>query len=79
MATFMPHDGKAVQVTKPLTLGTLQAYVQGFIRFIDLTSGDILVVNENTPPHIPVNTSATAIAGFEVRGDAVLCSPEEID
>lgn len=80
MATFFPEEGPARQVEAPLTLTTLQTLVKGFIKFIDMPSGDVLVVNESAPEFARMNASATSLAGKvgPVYGDVVLCDPSEI-
>lgn len=82
MADFIPLKGPVRNGIKtPLTLTQLQGYVEGFIRFIDLPSGDLLVVNEAAQLTSVVNTNATSIAGRlgPIYGNAVLCSPAEIE
>lgn len=78
MATYFPLQGKSEKVEGPLTLTALQTRVKGFISFVELTSGDYLVINESQCSYVPVNDAATAVAGYPVRGDVVLCTPEEI-
>jgi len=78
MATYIPASRPAKPVSElPLTLAALQILVGGFIEFVELRSGDWLVVNEAS--HLaPLNTSATALAGIPVYGDVVLCEPSDI-
>ena len=78
MATYLPAKGKSEKVDGPLTLTALQTRVKGFIQFVDLPSGDCLVINESQCSYVPVNDSATAMAGYPIRGDVILCTPEEI-
>lgn len=78
MATFFPLNGSARQLPTPLTLTTLQTCVGGFIRFIDLPSGDIMVVNEASPDLAELNETASSLANRDVFGDVVLCEPEEL-
>jgi len=80
MATFFPEEGPARQVESPLTLTKLQTLVKGFIKFIDMPTGDVLVVNESAPEFARMNETATSLAGRvgPVYGDAVLCDPSEI-
>ena len=81
MARLLPYDGDVRNVPAPLTLTKLQEYVEGYIRFIELTSGDILVVNEAASEFGLVNHHANQFAGKHgpIYGNAVLCSPSEIE
>jgi hypothetical protein len=73
------HGPPKKDIETPLTLTALQLCVGGFIRFIELPSGDILVVNEATLDGIGYeNSSASKIAGRAVLGDVVICHPSEI-
>lgn len=67
-------------IAVPLTLTALQTLVGGFIYFVELRSGDLLVINEASRDQIGLyNESATAFAGGSlIFGDAVLCTPGEI-
>lgn len=83
MAEFIPWDKPMRRIPDkeiPLTLTQLQGYVGGFIRFVELTCGDVMVVNEAGPAFSTVNHTANDLAGpaGPVYGDVVLCSPEEI-
>lgn len=49
MATFFPQKGPAQQIETPLTLTKLQTLVKGFIKFIDMPTGDVLVVKASRP------------------------------
>lgn len=67
------------KVTTPLTLTQLQIFVGGFITFVDLLNGDILIINEASRDRIGIhNQTASTLLGKPVFGDVVLCSPEEI-
>lgn len=81
MAKHIPTNGPTKSVDGPLSLTKLQLLVGGFIRFIDLPSGDFLVVNEAAESVSIINHSASAIAGRvgPIYGDAVLCTPQEIE
>lgn len=65
------------QLAVPLTLTKLQTLVGGFIEFVELLSGDVLVVNE-ARELAPFNPKASLLLGLPVNGDVVLCDPEEI-
>jgi hypothetical protein len=78
MARLIPHHGEVRDVATPLTLTDLQIYVGGFILFIELSSGDLLIVNESAEHFTPMNKTATTIAGQPVYGDVVLCESGEI-
>lgn len=80
MADFIPV-GRPVQknVPTPLTLTQLQSFVAGFIQYVELSSGDYLIVNEAWLNGLaPINLNATALVGRPVYGDVVICSPSEI-
>lgn len=81
MATHLPiHQPVVDSIPLPLTLTCLQLLVGGFIRFIELPTGDVLVVNESAAEFAAINPSASSLAGpaGPIYGDAVLCSPTEI-
>ena len=81
MASFIPYDKPMRnKIPVPLTLTALQEYVGGFIKFIELTCGDIMVVNEAASEFAPINHTANDLAGSAgpIYGHAVLCLPEEI-
>lgn len=68
-------------IPTPLTLTQLQTCVGGFIKFIELSTGDLLVVNEASLDGIaPFNSEASSLAGKAgpIHGDVVFCSPTEI-
>lgn len=80
MAKHFPPNGPAIALTTPLTLTTLQTCVGGFIKFVELPHGDLMVVNEASTDLAPFNPSASSLAGKAgpIYGDAVLCEPSEI-
>jgi len=79
MATYIPLDKPAQgNIETPLTLTALQTFVGGFIKFVDLSSGDILIANEAGPAFAAVNQTASAMAGRPIHGHVVLASPQEI-
>jgi hypothetical protein len=76
MASFIPMDGPIEHgITTPLTLTAMQKLVCGFIEFVELKSGDLMVVNESASQ---VNSLASTLAGREIRGAAILCEPQDI-
>ena len=78
MAYFIPANGPVqAKIETPLTLTLFRAYVGDKIEFIELLSGDILIVN---PEGQQLNSNANGFIGSQgpVMGDAVLCTPEEI-
>jgi hypothetical protein len=80
MAIFIPHDGPMEHnIDSPLELADLQARVGGFVGFIDIPSGDTIVVADDISS-LPLNYTATALAGngIIIYGHAVLCGPKEI-
>lgn len=79
MADYIPASrGIERHIETPLTLTQLQLLVGGFIRFVELTSGDLMVVNEAAESFAPFNPTASIIANRTICGDAVLCCPSEI-
>lgn len=82
MADYIPAE-RALRrgIDTPLTLTALQTYVNGFVYFIELPTGDWLVVNEKSRDNIgPYNPHASSIAGKAgpIYGDAVLIDPKEL-
>jgi hypothetical protein len=83
VADHLTVNGSIISGIKtPLTLTALQIFVGGFIRFVELSSGDLMVVNEASADGIGFyNPTASQLAGNAgpIYGDAVLCTPEEIE
>lgn len=77
MATYFRHTGEMRQLETPLTLTAMQIAVGGLIKFIELLSGDTLVVNEASDL-APLNAKASLLIGRPVNGDVILCDPDEI-
>jgi len=68
-------------IATPLTLTALQIAVGGFIHFVELSSGDLMVVNEASRDGLGFhNPTASSLAGKAgpIYGDVILCSPSEI-
>jgi len=80
MAKHIPLNGPAILLVTPITLTMLQTCVGGFIKFIELPTGDYMVVNEASEQLAPFNSSASSLAGKAgpIYGDAVLCEPSEL-
>lgn len=83
MADHITVNGSIISGIKtPLTLTALQIFVGGFIRFVELASGDLMVVNESAADGLGFyNPTASQLAGKAgpVYGDAILCTPDEIE
>ncbi len=81
MADYIPVNGAIRKDVKtPLTLTALQTFVGGFIRFVELSSGDLMVVNEASVDGLGfLNPNASSLAGYPVYGSVVMCIPEEIE
>lgn len=81
MADHITVNGSVHRDIKtPLTLTAMQIFVGGFIHFLELPSGDLMVVNEaSRGGNGYYNKAASQIAGMPVHGDAILCSPEDIE
>jgi hypothetical protein len=82
MATYLPatRDGQQIDPHHvPLSLTALQTLVGGFIRFVDLQSGDVMVINEASLDRLGFyNKTASTVAGQSIYGDVVVCEPQEI-
>lgn len=88
MPTFIPAESSSAlsspapdtqRVKGGLTLTQMQIYVQGFVHFMELMSGELLIVNEASLDRVgPYNKSASALAGVPVYGNAILCEPSEL-
>jgi len=80
MADYIPDNAPIrSNIHTPLTLTALQTYVEGFIKFVELQSGDVMIVNEAGPAFAPINQAASKIAGQIIHGHVILCSPSEIE
>lgn len=82
MADHIPANGFIKRnIPTPLTLTAMQILVGGFIKFVELTSGDWMVVNEASfEGTMFLNPTASQLAGHAgpIYGDAILCDPKEI-
>lgn len=78
MANYIAQNSTTRQVPTPLTLTGLQNYVGGFVKFIDLPSGDLMVINEASPLFPALNEAASKIAGRTINGHVVVCAQEDI-
>ena len=80
MAKLIRANSPMSVIPVPITLTAFQSYVGGFVKFIELSCGDLMVVNEAATELAPLNQAATDIAGRAgpIYGHAVHCSPEEI-
>lgn len=82
MATYMPANRDAQPIEPqhvPMTLTALQTLVGGFIRFIVLSSGDTMVINEASLDRLGFyNKTASAVARQDIYGDVVVCAHNEI-
>ncbi len=82
MADYIPVGRPILRkIATPLTLTQMQLKVGGFIKFVDLSSGDIMVINESATEFPGLhNPTASQLAGSAgpIFGDAIICSPSEI-
>lgn len=76
MAFLIPVDGSRKPIKGPFTLTALQTLLGGPIEFIDLSYGDMLVVN--SLGYGPINPVSQVLVQQTVHGPVVLCSPEDI-
>lgn len=83
MASLYPIDKPMrSQIPTPLTLTAMQRFVGGFIKFIELSCGDLMVVNEAAIAETSaLNVDATKLAGKSgpVYGTVIFCEPSEIE
>lgn len=80
MPLVIPVDGKREPIKGPLTLTTFKTILGGPPEFIDLSYGDILVVNSQSWGQGPINLAASRLAGLKspIYGSAIVCSLEDI-
>jgi hypothetical protein len=79
VSAYIPAARPQEQYDKPLTLTQLQLFVGGFVKFVDLMTGDVMVINEASLDNLgPHNPTASSLAGRPIFGDVVLCTPSEI-
>ncbi len=78
MATLIPTDGPLEHNLQcPISLQSFQKYLGGFVDFLELDKGHLLlVVNEKGGDK---NTTASAFAGMDIFGPAILCEPSDIE
>ena len=80
MAHFIPVDSQMQHgISTPLSIVSLQGYVQGFVKFVNLPNGDCMAVHENSDDYAEVNRTASALAGQAICGPAVLFHPGELE
>lgn len=70
-----PHL-KRYKVEGPLSLSLIRRVCLGSFREIPLLSGDLVLAPETTTG--PINNFATFLTKQEVRGDVIICSPEDL-
>lgn len=75
MPKFLTIDKAVTPIASPLTLTGIRKYVGMNFTFVDLRSGDILIVSDNASEPNPF---ATSLLGQPVCGPAILCSPSDI-
>lgn len=78
MASLITAAGFAQEVKSPLELHDLQLLVGGFVKFVNLDEGRMIVVQELAVKHRPINETASKLAGLPIHGDVVVLSGEEI-
>jgi len=76
VAFLIPTEGARKPIKGPFTLTALKNFVGGPIEFIDLSYGDVLVINSTGLG--PINAVSCSLVRRLVHGPAVLCSPEDI-
>jgi hypothetical protein len=80
MATFIPVNGCIQRLDVPLTLTQLRRHIGGEIELVDLRTDDVLIVQRDSWSRLPVNFTASALAGLKqpVCGPAVICSQDDL-
>jgi len=80
VAKFIPVEGPIQRLDGPFTLTQLQRLVGEEIEFYTLRTDDVLVVQKNSWFRLPINDSASSIAGLKppVCGPALICSHDDI-
>ena len=80
MARLYPLEGPIQRLEGPFTLTQLQGFVGGDIELVDLRTDDVLVVQKDSWFKLPINMTASSIAGLKppVCGPALICSPDDI-
>lgn len=81
MALLVPFDRRSNKVSGQLTLTKIRAMIGGCCNAIQLKSGDFLFVrDEDESSELPRNMNAEDFnPGAPIYGDALLCSPEELE
>lgn len=79
MATLLKSDGTQVQNVSISTLEKMQRLVGGYIEFVYIEDGKILVVNEDALfEDLPYNEQASAMCDAILFGDVILTSDQEM-
>jgi hypothetical protein len=80
VARFYPIEGQIQRLDTPVTLTQLQRLVGTEIEIVDLRTDDVLIVQKDSWFKLPINTTASSIAGLKppVCGPAIILSPDDI-
>jgi hypothetical protein len=76
VAFLIPTEGSRQPIKGPFTLTALKTFVGGPIEFIDLSYGDVLVINSTGLGAI--NPVSHTLVKQMVHGPVVICAPEDI-
>ena len=83
MATLIRTNGEQEQIQPKngtdFQLEELNAYIGGWIEIVRIGGGEILVVDEEgLCKELPINTTASILAGYTIVGPAVRCKSSQV-
>jgi len=80
MATLIKVDGSREEDVDISTLKKQQKLVGGYIEYVNLHNGQMLIVNEEgLLMHLEYNYEASELYGHPIVGDVVLCNLNEVN
>jgi hypothetical protein len=79
MAQFIPLGGAVYEVRAVLDIGDLQQFVGGFVRFMDIGSGNHVVCHEDAELVYSKNALASSLSQRPVHGPAIICRMKELE
>ena len=80
MATLIKVDGSREEDVDISTLRKQQELVGGYIEYVNLHNGEMLIVNEEgLLMHLEYNSEASDLYGHPIVGDVVLCNLNEVN
>jgi len=80
MATLLKSDGSKQEGVNVSTLKSMQDMVGGYIEFIYLPTGQMLIVDEEGRlKNYPLNKQASELCGQLIVGDVILADYSEVN